>query len=92
MEKEKFNELMRQRTKQLAIRIIKWYKKLPKSDELRIIGRQLIKSSTSTAPNYRAVRRARSKAEFFAKLSIVVEETDETVFWLEVLQEAGLVS
>ena len=91
MEKEKFNELMRRRTKQLSIRIIQWYKKLPKSDEISIIGRQLIRSSTSTAANYRAVCRARSKAEFFSKLCIVVEEADETVFWLELLQEAGLV-
>lgn len=91
MEKERFNEMMRERTKQLAVRIIRWYRKLPKSDEVRIIGRQLIKSSTSTAANYRAVCRARSKAEFFAKLSIVVEEADETVFWLEMLQEADLV-
>ena len=82
---------MRKRTKELAVRIIRWYKQLPKSDEMRIIGRQLIKSSTSTAANYRAVCRARSQAEFFAKLSIVVEEADETVFWLEVLQEADLV-
>lgn len=80
MEKEKFNELMRRRTKQLSIRIIQWYKRLPKSDEISIIGRQLIKSSTSTAANYRAVCRARSKAEFFSKLCIVVEEADETVF------------
>ncbi len=91
MEKEKFNALMRKRTKELAVRIIRWYKRLPKSDEMRIIGRQLIKSSTLTAANYRAVCRARSQAEFFAKLSIVVEEADETVFWLEVLQEADLV-
>ena len=91
MEKEKFNEMMRKRTKQLAVRIIKWYKKLPKTDEMRIIGRQLIKSSTSTAANYRAVCRARSKAEFFSKLSIVVEEADETVFWLELLYEAELI-
>ena len=91
MEKEKFNALLRKRTKELAVRIIRWYKQLPKSDEMRIIGRQLIKSSTSTAANYRAVCRARSQAEFFAKLSIVVEEADETVFWLEVLREADLV-
>ena len=83
--------MMRKRTKALCVRIIKWYKRLPKSDEMRVIGRQLIKSSTSTAANYRAVCRSRSKAEFFAKLSIVVEEADETVFWLEVIEEARLV-
>lgn len=91
MEKEKFNEMMRQRTKQLAVRVIKFYGKLPKSDATRVIGRQLIRASTSTAANYRAVCRARSKAEFFAKLSITVGEADESVFWLDILQEADLV-
>lgn len=77
--------------KKLAIRIIKMYEQLRKTDSVRIIGKQLIKASTSSAANYRAACRARSKAEFFAKMSIVVEEADETVFWLEVLEEAYLV-
>jgi four helix bundle protein len=92
MTKEEFNTVIRSRTKSLAVRVIKMYGKLPKTDETRIVGKQLIRSSTSVAANYRSVCRARSKAEFFAKLSIVVEETDETLFWLEILEEANIVS
>ncbi len=54
-----------------------------------MIGKQLLRSGTSVAANYRAAGRARSKAEFTAKIGTVVEEADETVFWLESLQEAG---
>ena len=68
------------------------YEQLRKTDSVRIIGKQLIRSSTSSAANYRAACRARSKAEFFAKMSIVVEEADETVFWLELLEESQLVT
>ena len=55
------------------------------------MGRQLLRSGTAVAANYRAVCRARSKAEFVAKIGIVLEEADETVFWLEMLVEAGIV-
>jgi four helix bundle protein len=91
MEQAEFNEAFRKRTKDVAVRIIQMYAKLPKSDEIRIIGKQLIRSSTSIAANYRAACRARSKAEFGAKMSIVVEKADETLFWMEILEEAGLV-
>ncbi len=91
MEKDGLNEQFRNRTKALAVRIIKMYAKLPKTDEARIIGKQLIRSATSTAANYRAACRGRSKADFFAKLSIVVEEADETLFWLEILEETEIV-
>ena len=67
------------------------YQALPKRDEARVIGRQVLRSGTSVAANYRAVCRARSKAEFVAKLGVVVEEIDETVFWLELLVETGIV-
>jgi len=56
-----------------------------------MIGRQVLRSGTGVAANYRAVCRARSKAEFAAKMGIVVEESDETVFWLELLVDAGIV-
>ena len=56
-----------------------------------MLGRQLLRSATSIAMNYRAVCRARSKAEFFAKLSICVEEADETIGWLELLGEASII-
>lgn len=86
-----FNEDLRNRTKAFAVRIIKMYAKLYKTDEIRIIGKQLLRSSTSVAANFRAVTRARSDKERFAKLSIVVEEADESLFWLEILNESKLV-
>jgi len=61
---------------------------LPQKDEARIIGKQLLRASTSVAANYRAACRARSRAEFYSKISIVVEEADEALFWLELLTEA----
>ncbi len=81
---------LKDRTKRFAIRIIGLYRGLLDSEEGRIVGRQLLKSGTSVGANYRAVCRARSHAEFVAKVGIVVEEADETVFWLEVLQEAKM--
>lgn len=84
-------EQLRQRTKQFAIRIVTLFQSLPKSDVARILGRQVLRSGTSVAANYRAVCRARSKAEFVAKLGVVLEEADETVFWLELLVEAEVV-
>jgi four helix bundle protein len=83
-------EVLKQRTKQFAIDIINNYKMLSTSEEGRLIGRQLLRSASSMAANYRAACRARSKAEFYAKLSIVVEESDECVFWLEILAEADI--
>jgi|GEM_PF-5122938 len=74
---------LQDRTKQLAVRIIRMFRALPKTDEARVIGKQLLRSGTSVAANYRAACRARSKAEFAAKISIVLEEIDETVFWME---------
>jgi four helix bundle protein len=74
------------------LRTIKLYPALPKTDEAKVIGKQLLRSATSVAANYRACCRARSDAEFFSKISIVVEEADETLFWLELLQEAGIVA
>jgi four helix bundle protein len=85
-------EELKKRTKQLAIRIVRLYQGLPKKDEARVIGKQVLRSGTSVAANYRAVCRARSKAEFVAKIGVVVEEIDETVFWLELLVETGIVA
>ncbi len=82
---ENFAEEFRSRTKKLAIDVIKYCKTLPKTEEAYIIKKQLIRSATSVAANYRAVCRARSKAEFFSKLCIVVEEADETLFWIEMI-------
>ncbi len=65
------------RTKVFALRVIRAYRALPSSDEARVIGRQLLRSATSVGANYRAACRARSRAEFIAKLGIVLEEADE---------------
>ena len=78
------------RTKMFAIRIVKLFQRLPKTEEARLIGRQLLRSGTSVPANYRAARRARSRAEFIAKLGVVVEETDESAFWLEFLVDAEI--
>ena len=83
--------LLQSRTKQFAIRIVKLFRSLPRTEEARVIGKQVLRSGTSVAANYRAVCRARSKAEFIAKVGVVVEEADETVFWLELLSETGIV-
>ena len=85
--KENWNEIFRNRTKKLAVDIIKFCSKLKKNDEVRIIAKQLVRSATSVAANYRAALRGRSDAEKFSKLCIVVEEADETLFWLEILEE-----
>ena len=85
-------EELKKRTKQFAIRIVILYQALPKRDEARGIGKQVLRSGTSVAANYRAVCRARSKAEFVAKMGVVVEEIDETVFWLELLVETGILA
>lgn len=82
-----YNEIFRERTKKLAIDIIQTLSPLPYSDALGIIRKQIIRSATSTAANYRAMGRARSSKERFAKLSIVIEEADETLFWLDLLDE-----
>ncbi len=82
---------LKQRTKSFALRIIRMTQALPRSREADVIARQVLRSATSIAANYRAAGRGRSKAEFTAKLGIVIEETDETVLWLELLAESGIV-
>jgi four helix bundle protein len=88
MKQEEFNELFRQRTKKLALKIIRVTSPLPFSDALAVMRKQIVRASTSVASNFSAVCRARSEREKFAKLCIVVEEADETIFWLEMLVEA----
>ena len=84
-------ERLKARTKQFAIRIVRVFKSLPRNDEARIIGKQLLRAGTSVAANYRAVCRSRSKAEFISRISVVVEEADETAFWLELLIETSII-
>lgn len=92
MNKSDFIEQLKTRTKRLAIAIILFYENLEKTESIRIIGKQLIRSITSVAANYRAACLARSQREFFSKMSIVVEEADESLFWLEVYKDSKLVS
>ena len=86
-----FINVFRQRTKSAALRVIRLYQGLPHTADAQVIGKQLLRSATSVAANYRAVCRARSGKEQYAKLCICVEEADETQFWLEMLGEAGIV-
>ena len=81
---------LRDRTKAMAIRIIPLFRALPSAKEAQIMGTQLLRCGTSVAANYRAACRGRSRAEFTAKLGIVNEEADETVFWLELMIDTAV--
>jgi four helix bundle protein len=83
---------LRDRTKQFALRVIRLSEALPKSVAGQTLGRQVLRSGTSVAANFREASRARSTAEFVAKLGLVEQELDETQLWFELLVEAGLVS
>jgi four helix bundle protein len=87
---DKHQEL-KARTKAFALRVIRMSQALPRTREANVIGSQILRSATSLAANYRAAGRSRSKAEFLAKIGVVVEEADETVFWLEMLADSGIV-
>jgi four helix bundle protein len=89
-DKHTFIEDFKQRTKQFTLRSIKVFQSLPKSEEARIIGKQFLRSASSVGANYRAACRARSQAEFYSKLSITIEEADESLFWLEILVESNI--
>jgi four helix bundle protein len=89
MEKsEDRKEILRQRTKKYASAVIRLYCELPKNRmECQIIGKQLLRSGTSVAANYREASRARSNAEFISKIEICVQEADESMLWLELLRD-----
>jgi len=91
MENFEYREKLKQRTKSFALRVIKLFQSLSKTTEAQVIGKQMLRSATSVASNYRAACRARSNAEFHSKISIVIEEADETMFWIELLSEANIV-
>jgi four helix bundle protein len=80
------------KTRKLAVRIIRMVEALPRGRASDIIGRQLLRSSTSVGANYRAACRARSAADMVAKLAIVVEEADESLYWMELLVEADILT
>lgn len=88
----KQSEILKNRTKKFAIRIVSMYRALPRAEEARVIGKQVLRSGTSVGANYHAACRARSKAEFLAKIGIALEEADETVFWLDLLRDTGIFS
>jgi len=83
-------ERMKLRTKQLALSAIRIIQRLPREEAAKIIGRQMLRSSTSVGANYRAVCRARTNREFVAKMRIVCEEIDESQYWCELLLDAKL--
>ena len=84
-------EELRRRTKAFALRIIELFRALPKTEEARVLGRQILRSGTSVAANYQSAGRARSRAAFISKIGVTIEEADETSFWLELLADANII-
>lgn len=82
---------LRKRTKQFALDVIRFFEVLPKDETCRVIGRQLLRSGTSVAAIYRSAARAKSPADFIAKMGTVEEEADESGFWIELLVDGGKV-
>ena len=82
---------LKKRTKQFGLRVIRLVESLPSTSTARTIGNQLLRSGMSVGANYRAACRGKSKADFVAKAGISLEEADECMYWMELLQEAGIV-
>jgi four helix bundle protein len=82
---------LRTRTKAFALRIIRLFASLPHRADAQVIGKQVLRSGTSVGAHYREGHRARSTAEFVSKMEVAIQELDETIYWLELLVEAGLV-
>ena len=85
-------EQLRARTRAFAVAVIRFYRTIPKTEEGRIIGRQLLKAATSAGANYRAACRPKSDADFISKVGTALEEADESAYWMEVLVEADIVT
>jgi len=83
---------LKARTKRFALRVMKLVDAMPRTIQGRAIANQIIRSATSVAANYRAACRARSRAEFIAKIGIVEEEADENCFWLELIIDSSLLT
>ena len=81
---------LKNRTKRFAFDVIKFCSTLPKNQEIRVISGQLIRSASSVGANYRSACRSRSKADFIAKMALVEEEADESVYWFELLEGLGV--
>ena len=82
---------LKPRTKSFALRIVRLFGRLPKTAEAQVIGRQVLRSGTSVGANYREACRARSDAEFVAKIGDCLKELDETEYWLELLAQTGII-
>jgi four helix bundle protein len=82
---------LRERTKLFGLRVVRMFVALPKTDEARVLGKQVLRSGTSVGANYREAHRARSTAEFIAKIGDCLKELDESAYWLELLAESGIV-
>ena len=85
-------EELRDRTKKFAMRIVRLFRSLPHATDAEVMGKQLLRCGTAVAANYRAVCRARSRKEFISRIGVVVEEADESVFWLEMMAENDIFS
>lgn len=85
-------EDLKKRTKQFGLRCIKVTESLPRTRTADVLGKQLLRSATSVGANYRSACRAQSKPAFVAKIAIAIEEADESLYWLELLIEAGLMT
>ena len=83
---------LKTRTKQFALRVMKLVDVIPRTIQGRAIAKQIIRSATSVTANYRSACRARSRAEFIAKIGVVEEEADESCFWLELIIDSGLLT
>ena len=90
--KNEFIERFKLKTKRMAVDIARLMEEVKSTKSSGIIVRQIIRSATSTGANYRAACKARSGNEFFAKMSIVVEESDETLYWMEIIEDLNLLS
>lgn len=84
-------EELKMRTKQFALRVVRLVEALPRGRTADVLGRQLLRSGTSVGANYRAACRAKSTADFLSKMGTVEEEADESLYWMELLIEAGIV-
>ena len=91
MKDDEKNDLV-ERTTMFGLRIVKMFVALPKSEEARVLGKQVLRSGTSVGANYREAQRARSTAEFIAKIGDCLKELDETSYWLELLVRSEIVA
>jgi len=85
------NDDLIERTKRYALRVIRLFASLPKAGEAQVLGKQLLRSGTSVGANYREAHRGRSRAEFVAKCGDSLREIEESAYWLELLEESGIV-